>query len=96
MPARSLFLLLATHIFPVWADVAQNDATNEEDGSSRSQGPPYTTCDNECQHQVKMLEGFIALVMLGCALGVGICCIKCIDTPAVFSSSKSVAAKKRD
>ena len=47
----------------------------------REQGPPYTTCGPTCQQQVKILEGFILLVILGFAVGVGVCCIKAIDTP---------------
>lgn len=48
--------------------------------------PPYTTCDEECQHQVKILEGIIAFVILGFALGVALCFMKCIDTPTKFAS----------
>jgi hypothetical protein len=47
----------------------------------REQGPPYTTCGPTCQQQVKILEGFILLVILGFAVGVGICCLRAIDTP---------------
>lgn len=47
----------------------------------REKGPPYNTCGTECQNQVKILEGFILLVILGFAVGVGVCCIKAIDTP---------------
>lgn len=55
-------------------------------GDSRSEGPPYTTCDADCQRQVKILEGFIIFVILGFALGVILCCMKCIDVPTKFSS----------
>ena len=47
----------------------------------REQGPPYTTCGPTCQQQVKILEGFILLVILGFAVGVGVCCLRAIDTP---------------
>lgn len=76
--------------------IALDDANDGEDVGSRSQGPPYTTCNHDCQNQVKILEGFIALVMLGCGLGVGICCLKCINTPTAFASSAVTVAKKRD
>ena len=47
----------------------------------REQGPPYTTCGPACHRQVKILEGFFVLVIIGFAVGVGACCHKAIDTP---------------
>lgn len=58
-------------------------------GDSRSEGPPYTTCDASCEHQVKILEGFIAFLILGFSLGVGLCCMKSIDTPSMFASPQN-------
>jgi hypothetical protein len=49
--------------------------------AERVLGPPYTTCGPECQRQVKILEGFFVLVIIGFAVGVGVCCLKAIDTP---------------
>ena len=84
--------------FQICVTLAQDDVSDVEDtgGTGRSQGPPYTICDDECQKQVKILEGFIALIMLGCGLGVGICCLKCINTPTAFASSGISLSKKRD
>jgi hypothetical protein len=80
--------------------LANNNNNDTTDTSSRSQGPPYTTCDDQCQNQVKILEGFIAFLILGFALGVGVCCMKCIDTPSSSSlaqqSASRAMAKKRD
>lgn len=58
-------------------------------GDSRSEGPPYTTCDALCEHQVKILEGFIAFLILGFSLGVGLCCMKSIDTPSMFATPQN-------
>ena len=93
------FIFFALNLcFQRCVTLAQDDLSGVEvpSSDSRSQGPPYTTCDDECQHQVKILEGFITLVMLGCGLGVGICCLKCINTPTAFASSRVGLSKKRD
>lgn len=58
-------------------------------GDSRSEGPPYTTCDASCEHQVKILEGFIAFLILGFSLGVGLCCMTSIDTPSMFATPQN-------
>lgn len=93
MKSLRYLLLMLPICLQTWLTLAQEDA---EDPSSSSRGPPYTTCDDECQHQVKILEGFIALTMIICGLGVGICCLKCINTPTAFASSAVNSSKKKD
>lgn len=44
-----------------------------------------TECDDTCQRDVKYLEGFIVLVVVVMAVGVGFCCMHTIDTPSKFA-----------
>jgi hypothetical protein len=70
---RLLFALQALALVVLWDPVLGQ--------VEREQGPPYSTCGPTCQRQVKILEGFIVLVILGFAVGVGVCCLRAIDTP---------------
>lgn len=96
MKSLRYLLLMLPICLQTCLTLAQEDAEDPTSSSSRGQGPPYTTCDDECQHQVKILEGFIALTMIICGLGVGICCLKCINTPTAFASSGVTSSKKKD
>ncbi|GAB4816174.1 hypothetical protein N2152v2_003220 [Parachlorella kessleri] len=51
-----------------------------------------STCDQRCQIQVKYLEGFIVLVTVALALGVGFCCMHIINTPTRFETPKDQRA----
>ena len=103
MSMRTLVLVLLFTGMVRHAQAAQDSTTdnNTTGTSSRSEGPPYTSCDDQCQNQVKILEGFIAFLILGFALGVGVCCMKCIDTPGssplqVQQSASRAMSKKRE
>ena len=73
-PGRLLIAAQALALFALWLDPVVGQV-------EREQGPPYSTCGPTCQQQVKILEGFIVLVILGFAVGVGVCCLRAIDTP---------------
>lgn len=46
------------------------------------------TLDLYCCLQVKFLEGFIVLITVALALGVGLCCMHVINTPTRFETPK--------